>query len=198
MTLNQNERKRRFQCPALLFSTAESPKETAEKIEDDHANCVVSPKVMPVSPNPHSSICLHCLVEDIRASFSGVLVALGLVRNRPGPWVVNLAPIPPIRIVPGMNVEIIREHIIKTEELRDRYEIIIQSGHYVGFKWFENRRNQLNQEIVELRQIYELELRDLLERERQRLDRREFERQNRAIRMKKIVKTIINPSKWRK
>lgn len=177
---------------------AESPKPTAEKVKEYQTNCLVPPKVMPVLPNPPSSICLHCLFEVLRASFIGAFVALGLVRNRPGPWVVNLSPIPPIYIVPGMNVEIIREHIIKTEQLRDRYEIIIQSGHYVGFKWFENRRNQLNQEIVELRQIYELELRDSLQRERLRLDRREFERQNRAIRLKKIVKTIINPSKWTK
>ena len=173
---------------------AESPKPTAKKLEENSVNCLVSPKVTTVSPKPPFSICLHCATEDIRARFNGLLVALRLAKYRPVPWSLNLTALPPILIVPGMNVEIIREHIIKTEKLRDSFERAMQSsGLVLKTSWLESRIRELDQEIKQLRQIYEIDLRDSLQRE---LTRREFERENRAMRLKNFVEFITNPSRW--
>lgn len=75
----------------------------------------------------------------------------------------------PIQIVQGMNIEIIRKQIIGNEELRARFEMVLHMEQFKSSpQWFELRIKELDQEIEELQQIFEIEQRDSLQREKER------------------------------
>lgn len=139
-------------------------------------------------PDP-SSICLHCLFGGLVARGSLALEALGLKKpaDRSGASTEFVIFIPPIHIVSGMNVEIIQQHIIKLENLKGSFEEALQSNlnHFVcSPEYLEFRIKELNQEIEELRQIYELEQKNSIHREQERRFRREFKWHNRSTLLK--------------
>ena len=165
----------------------ELPKPTAAKSDESP----VSPKVTTVSRKEPFSICLHCLVggvvRGLVARVSRTLEELGFAEHDPN----DLLPIEPIRIVPGMNLKTIQKHIIKMEQLRGRFEQAKKS-HMAGTPWLKIRITKLDQDIEELRQTYEREQRDSLERERERRIRWELMSQSWTRRWKSSIELIEN------